>query len=210
MRTGNEKRGVLERLKAWARRRLRSTEPESFLLFDKYEIIPAFEWNGEVFYMHRDPLNTLAGRGLAALMHYDELLMRCDVEYLKSYCAAVRKIFSDPKKIDVLRLAQISTHLEERVNLLAAVPDHVYQLAAVVFFTKNESPFRYDQAVAAARVREWKATTGMYDFFLRTPLADLIPSLALPENNSQVYLSTLEKINEIHLTTVHAILSSEG
>jgi hypothetical protein len=96
------------------------------------------------------------------------------------------------------------------VNLLAAVPDHVYQLAAVVFFTRNESAFRYDQATAAARIREWKAAPGMYDFFLRTPLVDLIPSLALPENNSQAYLSTLEKINEIHLSTVRAILSSEG
>src|SRR5690606_33989514 len=65
-------------------------KPKSYLLDGKYEVVPAFEWNGDTYYMHRDPLTTLAGRGLTSMMFYEELLMRCDVDYLREYCAAVR------------------------------------------------------------------------------------------------------------------------
>lgn len=184
-------------------------EPKPYLLFDKYEIVPAFEFKGETFFMHRDPLNTLAGRGLTSMMFFEELLMRCDVNYLKDYCQAVRSIFSDPKRIDILQLATITQHLEERVNFLAAIPEHVYKMASVVFFTENECPFRYDQEIGMKRVAEWKEAPGMYSFFLRTPLSQLIPCLQLPEANSPVFLQVQEKIAEIHLKTLRQILSAD-
>lgn len=189
-------------------RRLFNRKPKSYLLDDKYEIVPAFEWNGETYYMHKDPLNTLAGRGLTSMMFFEELLMRCDVNYLREYCQSVRVIFSDPKKIDILKLAKITNHLEERINFLAAIPEHVYKLASVVFFTKNESPFRYDLKAGLEKVKAWEASDGMYDFFLRTPLMDLIPALALPEQNSKSYLAVQGKINDLHLKSLREILSS--
>lgn len=189
--------------------RLFNRKPKSYLLDDKYEIVPAFKWNGETYYMHKDPLNTCAGRGLTSLVFMEELLMRCDIEYLKYYVSAVRAIFSNPKGIDILSLATITNHLDERINLLAAVPDNVYKMASVVFFTKNESPFVYDQKSGMEKVKAWKETPGMYDFFLQTPLKDLIPSLALPEASSKEYLEVVSKINELHINKVQEILSRQ-
>lgn len=180
-----------------------------FVLYDKYKIIPAFTFNGETFYMHEDPLNTLTGRGLTAMTHFEELLMRCEVSYLKDYCAAVKAILSDPKKIDILQLAKLNIHLEERVNFLAAVPEQVYKMASIVFFTKDESPFRYDQVIGAKHIAEWKEAPDMYDFFLRTPLKILIPSLGLPEQNSKTYLAVQEKISDIHFKNLQQLLSGK-
>jgi len=181
---------------------------KGYLLHDKYEIVPAFEWNGETYFMHKDPLNTATGRGLTAMVFQEELIMRCDINYLRDYCKAIRVIFSDPKKIDILQLATITRHLEERIDLLAAVPSHVYKMASVVFFTENESAFKYDLAAGQERIKQWQATPGMYDFFLQTPLRILVPSLALPEANSQAYLAVLEKIDEMHFKEVRRVLSS--
>lgn len=180
---------------------------KSYLLHDRYEIVPAFEWNGETYFMHKDPLNTATGRGLTAMVFQEELIMRCDVAYLRDYCKAVRLIFSDPKKIDILQLATITRHLEERIELLAAVPHMVYKLASVVFFTQNESAFKYDMLKGQERIKEWQAAEGMYDFFLQTPLKILVPSLALPEANSQQYLEVVEKIDEMHCKEVRQVLS---
>jgi hypothetical protein len=180
---------------------------KGYLLHDKYKIIPAFELDGETYYMHEDPLNIAAGRGLTAMRIYEELMMRCDVNYLRYYCEAVRAIFSDPKKIDILKLATITQHLEERINFLSAIPDHVYKMASVVFFTESESAFIYDQKKGAENIKRWKEVPGMYDFFMQTPLVQLIPSLALPEENSNSYLAVQEKISEIHFSTILDVLS---
>lgn len=184
--------------------------PKDLLLDGKYEIVPAFELNGETFYMHKDPLNIAAGRGLTAMMFHEELMMRCDVAYLKQYCDAVTAIFSDPKKIDILQLATITKHLQERIEFLAAIPEHVYKMASVVFFTENESHFKYDQKTGAERIKQWQEAPGVYDFFLKTPLVQLIPFLALPEQSSQQYLAVQKKIDEIHFKALRDITSKKA
>jgi len=183
-------------------------KPKSFLLDGKYEIVPAFEWNGETYYMHSDPLTTLAGRGLTSLVFMEELLMRCSVDYLKKHVEATNAIFSE-KKIDLAKIVRLNSNLEERINLLAALPDHVYKMASVVFFTKNESAFKYDPIVGMKKIQAWREAPGMYDFFLQTPLKDLIPSLSLPNQDSKQYLEVLEKVNQFHLSFLQGILSSK-
>lgn len=194
---------MITKLKSLLRRK-----PKSYLLDGKYEIVPAFDWQGQTYYMHKDPLNTLAGRGLTSLVYMEELLMRCDTSYLKQHIEAVNKIFSDPKKIDLPQLFKLNSMLEERVNLLVAIPEHVYKLASVVFFTKDESPFKYDFHTGREKIEAWKAAPDMYSFFLQKPLKDLIPSLALPEQDSGAYLETVDKINELHLSSLQRLLSS--
>jgi len=187
-------------------RRLFNRKPKSYLLDDKYEIVPAFEWNGETYYMHKDPINTLAGRGLTSLVFMEELLMRCDKDYLRDHIAAMKQVFNNGQ-IRIDSIIRLNNNLEERVNFLAAIPDHVYKMASVTFFTKNESPFKYDPTTGAEKIKAWQAAD-MYAFFLQTPLKDLIPSLALPENNSEQFLRVQERINELHLTSLRDLLSS--
>ena len=183
-------------------------KPKSILLDNTYRIVPAFEWKGETYYMHEDPLNTATGRGLTAMVFLEELLMRCDIDFLNWHNQAVDKIFSDPKKIDIPMFLKLHNNMKERVKFLAALPTHVYRLASIVFFTKNESPFKYDKTFNEKKIKAWQETEGMYDFFLQSPLKTLVPYLDLPENNSREYLEVLEKVSNLHTKQLHDFLYS--
>ncbi len=182
-------------------------KPKPILLDNTYRLVPAFEWRGETYYMHEDPMNVATGRGLTAMMFMEELLMRCSVDYLKHHVEACDKIFQDPKKINLPMLIKLNQNLKERISLLAAMPNHVYKLASIVFFVKEESPFQYDAEFNKKKMKAWEDAGGMYDFFLQTPLKTLIPFLELPERNSQNYLMVAERLNEIHLKDLQSVLS---
>ena len=188
-------------------KRIFQTKPKAILLDNTYRIIPAFEWKGEMYYMHEDPMNTATGRGLTAMMFMEEVLMRCSVDYLKAHVEACDAVFMDPKKINLPALIKLNSNLRERINLLVALPEHVYKMASIVFFTKEESPYRYDQAFNKKKIKAWSEEQCMYDFFLQTPLKNLMPFLTLPESNSDKYLEVVDKINQFHLKDLSEILS---
>lgn len=191
----------------WFKKKL-NRKPKTILLDNEFRIMPAFIWRGTTYYMHEDALNTATGRGLTAMVYMEELLMRCSSNYLANHIAAVEKILSDPKKINIGNLARLNQNLKERLNFLMAVPDHVYKLASIVFFTKDESPFRYEEAYNKKKIAAWQEDRKMYDFFLQqTRLKDLLPLLNLPQESSQTYLSVQQKINTMHLKELASILS---
>lgn len=195
------------RIIKWLKKKINRT-PKAILLDNTFRIIPAFTWHGITYYMHEDPLNTATGRGLTALVFMEELLMRCSVNFLKNHVEAIEKILSDPKKINIGNLARLNQNLKERVNFLTAVPAHVFKLASIVFFTKEESAFRYDEAYNRVKIKEWEKDKSMYAFFLQqTQLKDSIPFLKLPAEDSQTYLTIQQKINTMHLKELAAILS---
>jgi len=176
------------------------------LIDNTFRIVPAFQYKGIDYYMHEDPLNVAAGRGLSAMKYMDELVMRCSPEYLKMHCDAVNKILSNPKRIDLSVLVKLHNNLNERVKLNTVMPDHIYKLASVVFFTKDESPFKYDLKAGEQKIAAWRDAE-MLDFFLQGHLRTLVPLLSLPENNSPDYLRVAEKINSIHLKHLSEVLS---
>lgn len=190
-------------------KQLLSSKPKALLLDNTFRIIPAFTWKGITYYMHEEPLNTATGRGLTALVFMEELLMRCSVAYLNNHAEATDKILSDPKKINIGNLARLNQNLKERTKFLMIVPDHLYKLASVVFFTKEESPFRYDEAYNKKnKIGPWSQDKNMYDFFLQqTQLKDLLPYLSLPQESSPTYLLVQEKINTAHRKLLSEILS---
>lgn len=177
------------------------------LLDNTYRLIPAFEWKGETYYMHEDAMNVATGRGLTAMMFMEELLMRCSVEYLKHHVEACDKIFQDPKKINLPMLIKLNQNLKERITLLAAMPQHVFKMASIVFFTKEESHFRYDQKYNEKKIKAWEAEEGMYDFFCQGPLKTLMPFLELPETSSERYSQVIAKIQKIHMADLQEVLS---
>lgn len=190
-------------------KRLFQRKPKAILLDNTYRIVPAFEWKGETYYMHEDPMNTATGRGLTAMMFLEEVMMRCSADYLKAHIEACEQIFSHPHKINLPMLMKLNNNLKERVGLLVALPDHVYKMASITFFTKAESPYRYDQAFNKKKIKAWSEEAGMYDFFLASPLKTLMPFLALPESNSEKYLEVVEKINHMHLKDLSEVLSRQ-
>jgi hypothetical protein len=190
-------------------KRIFRRKPREYLLDNTYRIVEAFQLNGTSYYMHEDPMNVSVGRGLSAMQHLEELIMRCSADYLKAHIEATDKILSDREKIDLGKIYKLNDHLKQRVNLLIAIPGHVYKLASIVYFTKEESPFRYDPVFNKKKIDEWEKED-LYDFFCKGHLKNLIPSLALPENDSLKYSDLAEKINKLHLSTLSEILSNKA
>ncbi len=182
-------------------------KPKVILLDNTYRIVPAFEWKGETYYMHEDPMNTATGRGLTAMQFMEEVLMRCSTGYLNAHVEACEKIFSNPKSINLPALIKLNNNLKERIHLLIALPEHIYKMASVVFFTKDESPFKYEPKVNEKKIKAWREEPGMYDFFCQGHLKTMMPFLELPDENSSMYLSTVEKINHLHLKDLSEVLS---
>lgn len=185
------------------RRRFRS-----YLLDQKYRVIPAFEYGGKKYFMFADQTEVPTERGFAALMVYNEMDMRVDREYLELHCRAMDKLLSDPKKIQIGYIAQITQNLKERMDLMV-MPDFIYKLASVVFFDESESPYKYDMDYNAKKIAAWKGDRATLDFFLKTPLVDLVPSLKAQEGVSDIYSAIANQVGEIHHKALTDILSEK-
>jgi hypothetical protein len=149
-----------------------------------------------------------SGRGFQALTYYDELTMRCSREYLKKHVRAIEILLSDHKKLDIGTIALIHRNLKDRLDLLP-IPDHIYKLASVLFFDKDESPFSYDYAYNQKKIEEWKRTEGLLDFFFKTELKNLVPSLQSPTSDTKIYSTVVENIDKMHQKDISQVLSRQ-
>lgn len=180
---------------------------KSYMLNEQYKVTEAFKApDGTMYYQFDDQMKLPSGRGLCALTIYEEFNMRATREYLELHCRAVEKILSDPKKINIQAIAIINKNLQERLSL-AMFPDHIYKLASVIFFDKTESPYNYDYAYNKKKIEKWKASGGMLDFFLKTPLKDLIPSLQSLGQNADRYFQVADQVDSLHQQELQEVLS---
>lgn len=176
------------------------------LLNEQYKVSEAFKLNGKTYYTFDDATNLPAGRGLCAMTFYEEFNQRCTREYLELHTRAMEKVLSDPKKINLSLIVTLNSNLKERLDM-AIFPDHIYKLASVMFFDESESPYNYDYKYNLQKIEEWKASGGTLDFFSRTALKDLIPSLQLPEVSADKFFLVSELVNELHLKVMQDELS---
>jgi len=182
-------------------------KPKFFFIKEgKYKITEAFMVNGISYYMFDNLFEMPSGRGFTALTYYDELTMRCSREYLLKHCRAIDILLSDPKKIDYTNIAIIHRNLRDRTELLP-IPDHIYKLASVLFFDKTESPFAYNYEYNQKKIEQWKSTEGLLDFFFKTELKNLVPSLGRPETDTLIYSQVLENIDKMHRKDISQVLS---
>lgn len=188
---------------------LRLFKKKPLFLADPNRIVEAFSIGGKKYYMYSDTANTPAGRSMQALVIYEEFNQRCTREYLLDHVRAYEVLFSDPKKINIQALVIINQNLKERLNL-ALFPDHIYKLASVIFFDETESPYTYDYTYNDKKIEEWKRHGGTLDFFMQTPLKDLIPSLKLPGTHVEVFSQVAQKIDALHQKDLRDILSNKG
>lgn len=179
------------------------------MLENKHRVSEAFKLDGITYYMFDNSFEIPSGRGLCALTIYEEFDQRCTKEYLKAHVRATELILSDPKKININLLAVINRNLKERLEL-AVFPDHIYKLASVIFFDDTESPFSYDFQYNNKKIEKWKAAGGTLDFFMKTPLKDLIPSLRLQGPNAQTFFQVADEIDKLHRSDLQEILSSKA
>lgn len=178
----------------------------SRLLENKYKIVEAFQLGGTTYYMFDQTAEVPTGRMLAALAIYQEMEMRVDKEYLELHTKAMEKLLSDPKKINVMYIAQLNLNLKERLELMP-LPDFVYKLASVIFFDETESPYSYSFDYNKKKIDEWKKSGDTLDFFLTRLSNELIPSLKPAIGSSKMFFQIAEQVAGIHLTGLTKILS---
>jgi hypothetical protein len=188
-------------------KRLFKRKMKSYLLENKHRVVEAFELNGVKYFMYDNTSEVPTGRMLAALAIYTELEMKVDKEYLELHTRAMEKLLSDPKKINVMYIAQLNLNLKERLELMP-LPDFVYKLASVIFFDKTESPYSYSFDYNKAKIAEWKKSGDTLDFFLSRLSSELIPSLKPATGSTRTFFQVAEQVAGIHLTDLTKILSA--
>lgn len=189
-------------------KRMFGTRLKPYLVEGKYRVIPAFSIGGTDYFMFDSSNEIPTGRFFAAMAIYAEMEMNCNKEYLEAHCKAMKKILSDPKRISIQYIAQLNINLEERLELMP-MPDFIYKLASVVFFDKTESLYSYDHDYNSKKIDKWKVAGGTLDFFSKTPLAELVPLLKMPERDTQTYLTVTSLIKETHQRLHTDILSGK-
>ena len=118
------------------------------------------------------------------------------------------KLLSDPKSIKLQHIMQLNVNMKERLELMP-MPEYIYKLASVIFFDKTEPLYSYDYDYNKLKIERWKAAGGTLDFFYNTPLKELVPSLTMPEKDTQTYLTVSNLIGEAH-RKLHLDILSES
>jgi hypothetical protein len=162
---------MVERLKSLFRRPFKNLR-----LQDKQKIIKAFVYQGRSYFMFDDIFSIPSIRGLQALDYYEEFNMRCTKDYLIRWTESAEKILSDNKKINLIELATLVKHLQERLKMIP-VSEHIFKIASVIFFDDSENPYVFDRKYNKKKIDLWKKDPEVLSFFLQTPLKDLIPYL---------------------------------
>lgn len=177
----------------------------------KHTIVYAFTCGGKDYYQFANEGNDLPWkRGMDAIVAYRELQMMCEFDYLKMHTEAVDKILTAPKfnMKSAMDLAKLNSQLRERLTL-PFQPGLIYNLAAVVYFDKDENPYSFDAKYAFEKIEFWKKNSDIEDFFLQKQLTELVPFLKNYEGNMLTFSETVKAINEIHLEEVLSKLSPE-
>lgn len=139
---------------------------------DKQKIIEAFTYRGRTYYMFDNIFEIPSIRGLMALDYYEEFEMRCTKEYLQKFTQAMEVILSDTKKLNLIHLATLVKHLQERLVMIP-VPDHILKLASVIFFDDSENPYYYDRAYCQKKISLWKQDPEVLSFFFANAIERL-------------------------------------
>lgn len=193
----------------WYRKfRIFKRQLKPYLVDEKYKVVPAFSIGGVDYWMYDSTMEVPTGRFFAAMGIYTEMEMNCSKEYLLSHCKAMEKVLSDPKKISLTYIMQMNVNLKERLELMP-FPEFIYKLASVIFFDKTESLYSYDYEYNRLKIEKWKAAGGTLDFFSKTPLKELVPSLSMPSADIQTYLTVTNLIRETHQALITGVLSDE-
>lgn len=172
-------------------------------------IIPAFKIDTIQYYQIHDVFNTFTMRAMDALSHYEKWQMRCSREFLIDHTKAVDAILRDPKKIDIIKIAELNSVLKERLEFALPTEQLIWNFLAVAFFDENESPYKYDDKYGQDKIARWKSKTNITDFFLQVKLHlnNIIPCPDFSKSDLEMLLPMIEKIDTKHLQKVISILS---
>jgi hypothetical protein len=172
-----------------------------------YPIEEAFSIEGRTFYRYKDYFNIPYERGLKTITFYEEARMKITYEYLEEHIKAIDKILKS-QKIDVYKIKALNDIMAERMKW-AVDTEILYKLASIVFFEKDEDPRTYDFKHNAEKIEFWKEHKSVSDFFLQTPLLELMPFLKELDTNLETYSLIAKELTKHHLDLVSSIVSEK-
>lgn len=192
-----------------SRNRKRRRGEEKMKVFHQVEnkVLPilAFEQGGHKYYQFENVFDTTAGRGIHALVVYEEFQMRCDREYLLKHVKAIDILFNQ-NPIKLTEIIEIHKNLKERLDL-APFPDYIYKLASILFFDETENPYNYDYKYNQEKIARWKADDDMLPFLVKVPLKSLMSFSESAQPNLKTYFSVAQMVNDLHLEKISLALS---
>lgn len=163
--------------------------PTQITLKIDHEVEECFSHAGIVYYKFVNEFNIPYERAMAALDIYTELEQRADAKYTKT---AFESIIEYLKKGDNINAGLVATFAIQRMDNICNA-DLMYKLAAVLYFDASENPYKYNPEYADKKAKSWKKDKDIEAFFLKTPLANLIPSFNSLEINIQNYTEAKRK-----------------
>jgi hypothetical protein len=156
----------------------------------------AFNCEGVDYFEFVDKNNLPFERGLEALTFFQEMQNGVTNEYLLQHVEAVKKIYSDPRKVNINEAVKLNARLEERLKFIIS-KDIIYRVASVCFVDKSENLLKYDFEYNKKKIEAWKRSGNA--FFLSAPIKKLIPLLEKSGEFSLTYLEIVQKIESIEL-----------
>jgi hypothetical protein len=153
-----------------------------FDLKEGHAIEFVFESGGINNYRFVNEFNIPYARAMAALDIQNELEQRVDSKYQKTSNETIIELLKQGNNIGA---GIVATNGLERMNHITNL-DIMYKLASVLYLWEGENPYTYDYEFAEKKIKHWRKDNDIEGFFLKTPLADYLPSFdGLQMNMSQ-------------------------
>src|SRR6186713_2457699 len=161
-----EQKEVAQKIVDQANQRLAEIKKGNALIPEGVETEFCFESGGIDYFKFINDFNIPIERAFAAMdiyTEYDERVQR--VEHQSAYKAILECL----KKAEVGKAFVICDNVLERKEHITNI-DLIYKLASVLYFDKNENPYRYDVAYNQKKIATWKADKDIESFFLKLPI----------------------------------------
>ncbi len=171
-------------------------------LDEGHAVDEVFVSGGESYFTIKDMFNTFSARALDALSVYEEWQMRVRKDDLIAFTKGMKSILSDPKKIMV-------DALEKRAEWVVPSSEIVWRFAAIAFFDKSESPYKYDDKYGREKIEKWKKNNDIPDFFFAKITETIIPSPSLSGIDLENYFKVVDLMEKKDLQRILPLLSPQ-
>lgn len=152
---------------------------------------------GDIDYFQFADFNNMPPlRSLKTLVFYEEMRMKCTVEYLKWHAEANDNLLTKDK-INIFEIKKLNDQLKQRIAI-AVDFEILFKIASIIFFDKDEDFRDYDFGYNARKIAHWKKYQGVA-FFLNLPLQELLPILKDLDGNLEIYFKVISQMNEKHM-----------
>lgn len=163
-----------------------------------------FQINGVQFYEFKDISKVKCQRALTSNDFWNELSMRATRDFLIQHTELIDTILTS-NEIDIFKIKTLNQQLKERLEMIYET-DIIYKISSVVYFTKDEDPYEYDDIVGQEKVLLFRSQGD--GFFFDKLFKNLIGYENISETDSKIYMEVGRMITKEHLKSISIIKSN--